>query len=238
MANICYQQLKFKGENGELKKLSDAVIDSLGGETNSGSYEHTWIGNIIKKYLPEDFDFDRDLSKISCAGWIDYISPIDDDDSVLEIECETKWTPFFHVWDLLIKKLELKTIKSAYLAEEFGGDIFVIYDEWGAYTEIYGDHTVRIDSYGSPELDEMSDIYTEKDAIGILQKFFNTEESDLTKLREMCEDFNDKNFDAADELGQSAKLDEFIMVYPFEYIEDPFTFETIYEKAEKVVENN
>lgn len=156
-----------------------------------------WLGNILHGAgLGDRIDNPDPSLLLRCRGSVTDIGEIYGTDGFcFDIYTETAWAPMGKMWQAVIEKLGLKSVGFTFIADEPGCELYWIYDP-NDYEDFTVDE-VSIDAWGTPELEEMCEWVHKDEAIKMLQRFFKTNVSSLSKLKEMCEEYNNENSDGA-----------------------------------------
>ena len=200
MANCCYTQIRFYGNETAVTDLFKRIFHATSEDTHPDKSicDRSWLGNIT-----EEFGIDFEREGISVRG---NITDISYDSST--IYTDTAWTPKLQMWNAIIAKHYSDDsgeplIYFDWLAEEFGCDIYctnnisefsgmnycVDYEigndadmEYGFdesdILEIINVHLAEVGMKSISSINEIEDIYDELDEHGWFISVHKLEEVD------------------------------------------------------------
>lgn len=117
MANYCNEKIHFEGKDGEIKILKKMLEKS----------------KIDNDFSLENFSKNAGLSDVFCRGEIEdyiyYSLAFGCTESCIDIVLKTAWHPAVQMWEAMLKKLQLNSVKFCAKAENCGTDLScVLYD--------------------------------------------------------------------------------------------------------------
>lgn len=203
MPNWCYTTMNFHGDKDEIQDFYNKIetwVKTIGPHGESPNY---WLGDILKG-AGLGHRIDSETDRISCRGYIQFVSELDipsgSDEGVFTVDVESAWAPCIEVWCEVIKALKYKTIRFSYCAEEPGLELYEIYDPYGEFCCRYiVDGFAGGDDINNAELMRLFEVrYYEDDKqlIEDLQKFVGSDETDLSKLISLADAYKFGNEDS------------------------------------------
>lgn len=206
MPNWCTTMYYFCGNESEIKYLRSKVDEWTSGEYIKTDFGEAWLGNILHGAgLASKIDAKND--GLSCRGYISYIGEVElTSTCCFCLNTETAWVPMTKMWQAVIDKLHLASVKFCYIAEECGCELYQIYDPNDlGFFDIYD---YAVDCYLPNEFDGEieSDYYNRDDLKKRLQKAFNNNSDDLEELLALVD-----NYDFGSD-------DYYISIHAFDYI--------------------
>jgi len=206
MPNWCSTTFVFHGDGEELEtlyKFIDHAIDQNRTDNTISDFKAAWLGNVLLdlEIDKEDVCHSND-PHYRCRGWIEdmALDKIGNDIYELRLYTETAWDVMDEMWELVLEKLDLKSVKFSFCAEEEDCGYYVKHNIEG-----YNDfpETYRLDAYIEKEIDgkmyqgELVEPYcgSESEIVDELNKFFGTEHSKLEDFYDLIDEFNNENED-------------------------------------------
>lgn len=206
MPNWCATTYVFAGNTDEITMLSDKITEWTSKEFIKTDFNSDWLGNVLYGAGLQD-RIDTPESELRCRGSIMEIGDVyemENGKSAFDISTETAWVPMAKMWEEVIKKLDLDSVRFAYEAEEPGCELYWIYDpdNLGVFDndEVYVDLCIK---------DRFFSEYGSKDwAVEKVGEKIGVKLNDFNDLIAHCNSFNSQHDDG----------EEFVCVHEFERI--------------------
>lgn len=200
MPNWCYTQINFHGERTELEDFRNKLEELVTTYLIPNGFGTNWLGNVLHGVGLGD-RVNAEENRLYCRGCVTYIGELlDGEDSCFTINTETAWAPCIRMWVNVIEKLGYNTVDFSFQAEEIGMQLFVSYDPYGEFNEMYYvDVWLEDRDMTNEKLIQLYDnrYYDSDDAlIQDLQKILDTEESNLQTLIDRIEHYQFKDSDS------------------------------------------
>lgn len=207
MPNWCYTDIHFEGNKKDIEALYEFIedCDKHPEQFKNTQYATTGFGNfwlgypLIKAGFLNNIDNAND--RIRCRGRIIYSemdkSNNDENRYYISLTTETAWEPMLQMWNKIIKKLNLNSIKFCAKAEEIGCQIYKIYDpdslDWFLLEEICVDGYLGSDDEDS-KIDELIDTgyFTSHSFKQQVNEIFNTQFETTSQAIDFIRNFNNK----------------------------------------------
>lgn len=207
MANICASKFTFRGEPAEISDFYNKIDEWFSRKWKNP--ETLLTGDISLKNLLIWADLEDITSSVLCRGEVIDIS--DQRENSFDVYIDSSWTPMAQMWVELLKGLGYKSIKFGYVAEEFGCELFQIYDPYGVIDDT---PDIYVDGFylgSDPTLIKLIDIayWRKDDFIDEVSELIEINETD--SLEEVIKKFDDKYNDGSDD-------EEYICIYQYEEV--------------------
>lgn len=204
MPNWCTTRIIFHGNKSEIVDLHSKIEEWTSTNLMENGFGPSWLGNILAGAgLGDRIDNGLD-NRIRCRGSIEWISDVEvnsEDDALFHIDTETAWSPMVHMWDEVFEVMGYKTIGYSFQAEEPNMAIYIVMDPYGDfalekyYVDVYLEGEDRFDEKLATIRDDR--FYSSDETLSsTLKHFLDTDESDLSKLINMAENYQFANEDS------------------------------------------
>ena len=188
MPNWCYTEYVFKGNPKEIDLFHQKIDEWAKDDTNSpfhvdNDFGGPWLGNIINGCMQ-----DREAyKKTRCRGTLQYNDVYEP--GRLSITTETAWCAAPIMWLLILKKLNLKSIKMAFYEEEPCMDLFTIYDPEDI---AFSDKEYKVNAYDPPaEIEALLDeLVSKSELVKAVNKLIPGDGSLDSKIEEICDRYD------------------------------------------------
>lgn len=226
MPNWCYSTIVFRGDAQEVRTLYNLLDDC---ETHPEQFANSkypktdfgskWLGYpLVKVGLQDCIDSANAERNLKCRGEIldfEYHRYENSDEADLMIQTYTAWCPMIQMWNAILKKLNLNSVKFCVEAEEPGCEIYVIYNpdnlDYFDNEEIYVDTYLSEPSLCPRLIQEFNEnrYMNEDEFLSMVSKAAERKITDFKEAVDYVESFNDK-------IGE----DDFVYVHRYERDDD------------------
>lgn len=189
MPNWCYTEYVFKGEPKEIDLFYNKVNQWSNDDPDSpfhvdNDFGDSWLGNIVNNCMQ-----DREAyKKTRCRGTLLYNDVYEP--GRLSITTETAWCAAPLMWLLILKKLNLKSIKMAFYEEEPCMGVFTIYDPEDI---AFSGKEYQVDTYDNPpaEIEALRDeLVSKSELVKAVNKLIPGDGLLDSKIEEICETYD------------------------------------------------